>query len=153
MGKKWKKSRANRSLKRVWTVFADISAMLIEMHMWRDCATDEHVLCHNHTTNDKSLPQCKFKFWTMFFSLSHSVPFTYVCVCAVSFIRDICVLFSACNLIACVIWMWIISFCVPRCWRPILCSAVANFMINIYFSWNELWFLVKLVHTPPEIRY
>lgn len=42
-----------------------------------------------------------------------------------------------------VIWMWIISFFVPRCWRLILFSAMANFMINIYFSWNELWLVAK----------
>lgn len=70
-----------------------------------------------------------------FLSLSRPVPFTTMCVC-------VCV--CVCGVIySSVIWMWIISFFVPRCWRLILFSAMANFMINIYFSWNELWLVAK----------
>lgn len=123
-GKKW-----------LWTglYFADISAMLINAYVAWQMSSDEHVLCHNHTTNDKNLPQCKFKFWIISLSRSLCSLHNHVCVC-------VCV----CGVVhSSVIWMWIISFFVPRCWRLILFSAMANFMINIYFSWNELWLVAK----------
>lgn len=134
-GKKW-----------LWTglYFADISAMLINAYVAWQMSSDEHVLCHNHTTNDKNLPQCKFKFWIISLSLSLCSLHNHVCVCAsvcaVSFIR----LWFECEslvFLSCVVDVW---YYFQR-WQI---SWLIFTLVGMNFDW---W--PNMVYTPPEIRY